>query len=91
MSLEEPGVPSVDRYPEDSDREINRFTLLGEYDEIFVALLRQRVARDGMLNSESLDSGFRAHMHRGVMLLASRLKHLGELGDGLVPTSPSAR
>ena len=91
LSLEEPGVPSVDRYPEDSEREINRFTLLGEYDELFVALLRQRVARDGELNSESLDSSFRAHMHRGVVLLASRVKHLADLGDNLVRTSQSAR
>ncbi len=81
LSLEEPGVPSVDRYPEDSEREINRFTLLGEYDALFVAMLRQRVTHDGTLSSESLDNHFRAHMHRGVVLLASRLKHPADLGD----------
>jgi DNA sulfur modification protein DndE len=87
ISLEEPGVPSVDQYPEDSDREINRFTLLGEYDALFVALLRQRIAKDGAPTEESLDSEFRAHMHRGVILLASRIKALAELGDELGRTS----
>lgn len=84
MSLEEPGIPSVDLYPEDSEREINRITLLGEYDMLFVSMLRQRLARDCVLVTDSLDNHFRAHMHRGVILLASRLKHLSDLGDGLI-------
>jgi DNA sulfur modification protein DndE len=91
LSLEEPGIPSGDRYPEDSDREINRFTLLGEYDSLFVALLKQRLIRDGSANTESVDSQFRAHMHRGVLLLASRLKHLGDLGDDLVRSALGGR
>src|SRR5262245_18153253 len=35
LSLEEPGLPQVEQYPEDSQREINRYTLLGEYDLLF--------------------------------------------------------
>lgn len=89
MSLEEPGIPHPNKYPEDSDREINRFTLLGEYDALFVALLRQRMARDGE-SSSSMDDAFRAHMHRGVVLLANRFKHLSELGDELIRV-PTAR
>lgn len=87
MSLAEPGIPSGDLYPDDSDREISRFTLLGEYDALFVALLRQRLARDGRPGSESLDGPFRAHVHRGVVLLANRLKDLGDLGVDLVRVS----
>jgi len=83
LSLEEPRIPSGDKYLEDSDREINRFTLLGEYDALFVALLRQRVANDGGGKSD-LDRLFRAHVHRGILLLAARLKHLGDLGDDLM-------
>lgn len=81
LSLEEPGVPRPELYPEDSDREINRGTLLGEHDTAFVALLRQRLADDGLLASASLDDQFRAHMHRGVILLAGRMKTLTELGE----------
>ena len=80
LSLEESGVPRPELYPEDSDREINRGTLLGEHDTVFVALLRQRVAEDGLLG-QALDDQFRAHVHRGVILLAGRMKTLAELGE----------
>jgi DNA sulfur modification protein DndE len=89
LSLEEPGLVSSDRYPEDSDREINRFTLLGEYDAVFVGLLRQRLARDRDF-VDSLDGPFRAHMHRGIILLAGRLKGLSDLGDDLIRSDAAA-
>lgn len=81
LSLAEPGTPSAAVYPEDSDREINRYTLLGEYDAVFVALLRERLTEDGTRNTESVDEQFRAHVHRGVMLLAARLKSLADLEE----------
>ncbi|MGZ3457422.1 MAG: hypothetical protein ACXU86_02835 [Archangium sp.] len=37
MSLEEPSLPEPLKYPEDLDREINRYTLLGEYESVFLA------------------------------------------------------
>jgi len=78
ISLDEPGVPNPLAYPEDSDREINRYTLLGEHDGTYVALLRQRVVtEDGFAGD--LDAQFRAHMNRGVLLLAARVKSLPEL------------
>jgi len=86
LSLDEPGLPNPDAYPEDSGREINRYTLLGEYDATYVALLRQRVSDDGASGGagngsreHDLDAQFRAHMNRGVMLLAARVKSLPDL------------
>jgi DNA sulfur modification protein DndE len=79
LSLEEPSVPQVERYPEDSQREINRYTLLGEYDLLFASLLRQRLAGDGV-DLKHLDEQFRAHMNRGVILLVKRLRSLQDLG-----------
>jgi DNA sulfur modification protein DndE len=73
VSLEEPGTPDPSRIPEDSEREINRYTLLGQYDSVFAALLKTRLARDGV-NMDDLDEHFRAHMNRGVTLLAGRVK-----------------
>src|SRR5689334_17840856 len=80
LSLEEPGQPNNKKYPEDSEREISRVTLLGEHDVIFVSLLRQRMHEDEIPLSE-LDTQFRAHMHRGIILLAGRVKSLAELGE----------
>jgi DNA sulfur modification protein DndE len=79
LSLDEPGIPNPAKYPEDSEREINRYTLLGEHDGIYVSLLRQRMSDDGISEEVGLDEYFRAHMNRGVILLAARAKGLGEL------------
>ena len=41
LSLNDPSIPNPSAYPPDSPREINRYTLLGEWDDYFVALLRE--------------------------------------------------
>jgi len=79
LSLDEPGLPNPEKYPEDSDREINRYTLLGEHDGTYVALLRQRVQDDELPLDNGLDEHFRAHMNRGVLMLAARCKALPDL------------
>ena len=47
LSLAEPSLPNPDEYPEE-EREFNRYTLLGEYDDFFVALLKERCQHDGL-------------------------------------------
>lgn len=84
-SLAESGTPRNEVYPEDSAREINRATLLGEYETVVACLLRQRLANDGLLGTLSLDEQLRAHIHRGVALLAGRMKSLGELVEQFGP------
>jgi DNA sulfur modification protein DndE len=83
LSIDEMTLPDPTKYPEDSAREINRYTLLGEYDSAYEALLKQRLADAGRedLTTELLDEQFRAHMNRGVMLLAARMKGLDDLDE----------
>lgn len=83
LSLNDPSVPDPAAYPPDSDREINRYTLTGEWDEYFVALLRERCAHDNLNLETDLEDQFRAHINRGVLMLYLRVKHLGDL-DRLV-------
>ena len=86
LSLSEQSTPNPSDYPEE-DREFNRYTLLGEYDPLFIALLRERLAADR--NRYSAEEAFRAHMNRGVLLLQQRLKdidHLGLLMPGFAKT-----
>lgn len=83
LSLEEPGIPRPEKYDEGSEREISRYTLLGEHEALLVALLRQRLLQDGSRDPD-VDAQFRAHMNRGVVLLAGRLKSLNELGGLLL-------
>jgi DNA sulfur modification protein DndE len=77
LSLAEPAIPDPNLYPEE-DREFNRYTLLGEYDALFVALLRERCLEDNTDTSE-LAEHFRAHLNRGIMLLQSRVKTVADL------------
>jgi DNA sulfur modification protein DndE len=79
LSLGELSSPNLGDYA-DEDREFNRYTLLGEYDPLFIALLKQRSSDDG-LDPEHLADYFRAHMNRGVMLLQQRVKSLSDLAD----------
>lgn len=79
LSLNDMTIPNPDDYPPDSDRELNRYTLLGEYDDYFVALLRERCAYDGLDLDHDLEDQFRAHVNRGVLLLFQRVKHLSDL------------
>lgn len=77
LSLEEPGVPRSEEC-QDGPREINRYTLCGQLDEVFEALLRQRILEDG-LPEDRLDEQFAAHMARGVVLLSARVRALEDL------------
>jgi len=88
LSLGEPTVPNPEDYS-DEDREFNRYTLLGEYDPLFIALLTERCREDG-LSTERLADYFRAHMNRGVVLLQQRAKGIADLAQ-LVPSASRTR
>lgn len=77
FSLSEPRIPDPGDYPEE-DREFNRYTLLGEFDPLFVALLRQRCHEDG-IGPDQLSQQFRAHLNRGIILLQRRVRTRGDL------------
>lgn len=77
VSLSEPAIPDPDKYPEE-DREFNRYTLLGEWDGLYVALLKQRLLNDG-LPEEELERQFRAHVHRGILSLGRVAKSLPDI------------
>ena len=83
LSLNDPNVPDPANYPPDSDRELNRFTLTGEWDRLFVALLQERCHHDGLEDESVLEDQFRAHVNRGVLILYHRLKNIADL-DRLV-------
>jgi DNA sulfur modification protein DndE len=83
LSLNESGRPRPVEHNGPVAREINRYTLLGEYDVVFVALLRSRAEEDG-IHKGTLDDEFLAHIHRGIQLLSGRLKSLQDL-DTILP------
>jgi DNA sulfur modification protein DndE len=79
LSLEEPGIPDPDLYDDETDREFNRYTLTGPWDKFFFALLRERMAQDGLDVEEKLEEQFLAHLNRGVLNLYSRIDELEDI------------
>jgi DNA sulfur modification protein DndE len=77
LSLNEPAIPNPDLYPEE-DREFNRYTLLGEWDELYVALLKQRLSHDNV-SPDHTEEHFRAHLNRGIMTLSRLVKNISDL------------
>ncbi len=79
LSLNDPTVPDPILYPPDSEREINRYTLTGEWDSLFVAMLKERCVYDGLDVNNDLEDQFRAHVNRGVLILFNRLKNISDV------------
>ena len=72
---------------QEEEKEFNRYTLLGDYDALFVALLKQKCYEDGC-DLSKLPEFFRAHLNRGILLLQGRVKDLSDI-TRLIP-SPEA-
>ena len=86
----EPGIPKPEDYPTDGS-EFNRYTLMGEWDPLIVALLKERCVADGLpLDDKNLGNQFRAHLNRGVELLYTRVRGLSDLVE-LLPTEAQPR
>jgi DNA sulfur modification protein DndE len=81
-SLAEPTVPSPTKIPADSSVEMTWKVFAGAYEEVYLALLRQRCEKDGLGTSDDvLVLQFRLHLHRGIGYLAAdkRLKTIADL------------
>jgi DNA sulfur modification protein DndE len=81
LSLAEPGIPDPRLYSDGHVREFNRYTLTGQWDTFFFSLLKERLIEDGLDPDSDLETHFKAHLSRGVLLLYKRMKTLADLGD----------
>mgnify|MGYP001254179076 CR=1 FL=1 len=81
LSLAEQGIPDPYLYSEGQTREFNRYTLTGQWDIFFFALLRERLIQDRLNPEADLEAYFKAHLSRGVLMLSQRLKALEDLAD----------
>ena len=62
-------------------QEFNRYTLTGEWDTFYMALLKMRMINDGLNPDQDLLNPFKAHIERGVILLYNRVKAFKDLSD----------
>lgn len=80
LSLAEPSVPNPENYDENG-QEFNRYTLTGEWDKFFMALLKERLLKDGLDIDKDLLPQFRAHLNRGAITLFDKAKDLNDLSE----------
>ncbi len=72
LSLRQPSPPTPVEVPADSNVEMSWQVFAGEADELYLALLKERCARDGLGDGDDvLARQFRLHLHRGISYLAT--------------------
>jgi DNA sulfur modification protein DndE len=74
------------RLDDEKGQEFNRYTLLGEWDNFFIAMLKERLIHDGLDPDKELMPQFKAHLNRGVVMLFTRMKSLADVYD-LIPSN----
>lgn len=84
LSLGDLSIPDPQRFDENG-QEFNRYTLTGEFDTLFIALLKERLLQDNLDLDKDILTQFRAHMNRGVITLFNKVKDLGDLSE-LLPS-----
>lgn len=77
-SLNEPRPPNPQQYDTEG-QEFNRFTLLGEHDSLYMALVRQRLINENRDPETELYPQFVGHLNRGVESLNGRVQSLTDL------------
>jgi len=78
FSLEDSKIANQKDWDEEG-MEINRYTLLGDYEFIYLALVRERCMKDGFNPETELVSQLRAHMNRGAVMVMNRMKSIDDL------------
>ena len=77
LSLKENGLPNPDDYDQEG-KEYNRYTLLGEWDSFYTAIIREHMNEHG-LSEDEMDEYFRAHLNRGVLIAYALIKNLTDI------------
>lgn len=80
ISLNDPTEPYIADYKADGEIEIDRKILVGNEEELYFALLRQRYLDTGLTEPELFDY-FKAHMNRGVIFLSKRIGNIRDLAQ----------
>jgi len=79
LSLQARAILDPELYPQDG-QELNRYTVTGEYDKGFIALLKTWMSENKVTaDNDVMADYFRAHLNRGAILLATRVKSIADL------------
>lgn len=82
-SLNEPRPPSPGEYNSEG-LVINRYTLFGEHEALYLALLKERLIQESKDPEEDLYEELVAHLNRGVFRIFGNIKNVSDYYD-LIP------
>ena len=82
LSIREPFIPKQDH--DTGGQEFNRYTLTGQWDVLFMALIKEKMIEEGIYGNQDLVDFFRAHIENGITLLYNRVKCLSDFVDLLL-------
>ena len=77
MSLKDPSIPNPDEYNQ-SGSELAPAVLFGEHEPIYLALMLNRLKKDGLDPELYLHKMTRAHLNRGAIALSPRINDLSD-------------
>lgn len=84
MSIKEKSIPNLSEYDKDGSI-LEPPVLFGEYEQIYLGLMKNRLKKDGFRESEitesKLNDMIRCHLNRGVISLSSRIDDLSDFYD----------
>lgn len=80
ISLNDQIDPNPNDYKADGEIEIDRKILIGNEDDLYIALLKQRCLMSSIPEEQYMDY-FRAHMNRGAILLSKRIGSIKDLAQ----------
>ncbi|SMY34070.1 hypothetical protein PMAL9190_01481 [Photobacterium malacitanum] len=80
LSLKEESIPPHEDIITNSNVEMTWKVFGGEFSDIYLAVLRQRIKKDfGKINEDELNYHFKLHLHRGISYLLSKSKSIDTL------------
>ena len=80
LSLKDPSIPNPEEFDE-YGTEFLPLVLFGEHEKLFLALMIDRLHRDGLDPEKYLNIMLRAHLNRGVYSLVSRVYGLSGINE----------
>jgi len=80
LSLKDPSVPNPEEFDE-LGTEFLPLVLFGEHEKLFLALMIDRLHRDGLDPEKYLNKMLRAHLNRGVYSLVARVHSLSAINE----------
>ena len=85
VSLEDENPVDIALYADGNAREFQMSTLLGQYQELLLALLRERMDTDGLADSGNPNDYLRAHISRGIIHLSNHVRRIEDIVQFVQP------